>query len=84
MAETIYVLCAVTSIMCAVLLLRGFRRTRVRLLLWSSICFTGLAANNLILFTDLVMVPGVDLALYRALAALSGLVPLVAGLVWES
>ncbi|MGK2935600.1 MAG: DUF5985 family protein [Gemmatimonadaceae bacterium] len=33
MIQLVYVLCALTSIACAVLLLRGYFRTRVRLLL---------------------------------------------------
>jgi hypothetical protein len=85
MAETIYLLCAVTSVTCAVLLLRGYRRSRVRLLLWSSLCFGGLAINNVLLFVDLVLLPAtVDLSLPRATAALAGLAPLVFGLIWES
>ena len=39
MAETVYILCALTCMACAVLLLRGYRRSRARFLLWSSICF---------------------------------------------
>jgi hypothetical protein len=85
MAETIYLLCTVTSIACTALLLRGFARTRARILLWSSLCFVGFAVNNLLLFVDLVLVPnGVDLAMERAAVALAGLAPLVFGLVWES
>jgi hypothetical protein len=83
-AEIIYLLCAITSVACAVLLLRGYRRTRVRLLLWSSVCFVGLATNNVILFIDLVALPATDLSLLRSAAALAGLAPLVFGLVWES
>lgn len=85
MAESIYLLCAVTSVACALLLLRGFARTRVRLLFWSSLCFVGLALNNLLLFVDLVLLgPEVDLAPVRAAAALFGLSAMVFGLVWES
>lgn len=84
MVEAIYVLCGVTSVVCAVLLLRGFARTHVRLLLWSGLCFVGLALNNVLLVVDLIVVPGIDLSLYRGAFALGGLVPLVFGLVWES
>jgi hypothetical protein len=84
MAETIYLLCAVASLTCAVLLLRSFTRTRARILLWSSLCFVGLALNNLLLFVDLVVLPHADLALARSGAALFGLAPLVFVLVWES
>jgi Family of unknown function (DUF5985) len=84
MAETIYLLCAVASLACAVLLLRGFSRTGARILLWSSLCFVGLVLNNLLLFVDLVLLPHSDLALARSGAALLGLAPLVFALVWES
>jgi len=85
MAEAIYLLCAVTSVACTALLLRGYLRTRARILLWSSLCFIGLTLNNLLLFVDLVLIPtGVELSVERAAVALAGLLPLVAGLVWEA
>jgi hypothetical protein len=51
-AETVYLLCAIASLLCAIALLRTYLRRRSRVLLWSSLCFVGLAANNAILFTD--------------------------------
>jgi hypothetical protein len=85
MAEAIYLLCAITSVICAVLLLRGFARTGVRFLFWSSICFIGLAANNLLVLVDLVLlVREVDLAMERGVAAFLGLAALIFGLVSES
>lgn len=84
MAEAIYVLCALTSIVCAGLLMRGFARSGVRILLWSSCCFVGLALNNLLLLVDVMVLPDTPLALARGVAALAGLAPLVFGLVWES
>jgi hypothetical protein len=53
--QAVYVLCALTSFACAWLLLQGYRRTRSRLLLWSCISFVALAANNALLFVDLVI-----------------------------
>jgi hypothetical protein len=84
MAEFVYTLCAATSIICAVLLIRSFRRTRTPLLLWSSLCFAGLALNNMLLLIDLVFVPAVDLSILRGSVALAGLLVLLFGLVWES
>ena len=84
MAETIYVLCALTSAVCAVLLLRGWTRTRVRLLFWSGLCFAGLAVNNVLLFVDLVLLPtAFDLAVPRSLTALASMAVLVVGLILE-
>jgi hypothetical protein len=84
MAEIVYVLCAATSILCAGLLFRGYRATRTRLLFWSSLCFAGLAVNNVLLFIDLIMVPDIDLFIWRAAAAFAGLSILVYGLIWDS
>jgi hypothetical protein len=85
MIETVYILCALTSVVCAALLFRGYRKTRTTLLFWSSICFVGLAANNVLLFVDRVVLPTqVDLNLPRTILALFALLVLLFGLVWES
>lgn len=91
MAEAVYILCAVTSIACAVMLLRGYSRTKASFLLWSSLCFIGLAINNALLFVDLVLYAGVDLnflgvglVIWRSVAALIGLILLLFGLVWDA
>ncbi|CAA9336327.1 MAG: hypothetical protein AVDCRST_MAG89-2401 [uncultured Gemmatimonadetes bacterium] len=84
MATLVYALCALTSLACAVLLLRGYARTRVRLLLWSGLCFAGLALNNTILLVDMRVVPEIDLSVWRTLPALAGVVILLYGLVWET
>ncbi|MGA7538785.1 MAG: DUF5985 family protein [Steroidobacteraceae bacterium] len=85
MAQAIYILCAITSILCAVLLLRGYRATRTRLLFWASLCFVFLAVNNVILYLDLVVLPArVDLFWYRNTAAVIGMLLLMFGLTWES
>jgi hypothetical protein len=84
MAEAIYILCAATSLACAVLLCRGYLRTRARFLLWSGLCFLALAVNNALLFIDLVVLPERDLSLARSLTALAGLLLLLYGLIWDS
>jgi hydrogenase/urease accessory protein HupE len=84
MAETVYMLCALTSTLCATLLIRSYRATRTRLLLLSSLSFVGLALNNVLLFVDLVMVPDVDLAVGRSLIAFAALLVLVYALIWET
>jgi hypothetical protein len=83
-AESVYLLCAATSLVAAALLLRYYRRRRSSLLLWSFVGFTGLAANNVLLFIDLTVLPGVDLSLTRSLAGAAGLLALVYGLVSET
>jgi Family of unknown function (DUF5985) len=84
MATLVYALCALTSLACAVLLLRGYLTNRVRLLLWAGLCFAGLALNNILLFIDFRVVPEVDLSLWRSLPAVVGVVLLLYGLVWET
>jgi hypothetical protein len=84
MAEAVYLLCAGTSVICALLLFRGYRASRTRLLFWSSLCFAGLAANNVLLFLDLVVITELDLSLWRSLVGLVALMLLIFGLVWES
>lgn len=83
MPLTIYALCALTSSLCAGLLIRDYRRVRLRLLMWLSLCFIGLAINNILLVIDLIT-PGIDLSLWRSAAALAGLIVLLAGLAWEA
>lgn len=83
MTEAVYILCALTSAMCAVLLLRAWRRNPMRLLLYSGLCFLWLALNNAILCIDLVLVPGTDLALARTLSSLMGAGTLLYGLIWD-
>ena len=84
MATVVYALCALTSLACAVLLLRGYRASRVRLLLWSGLCFCGLALNNILLLIDKRVVPDMDLSLWRSIPALAGVALLLYGLVWET
>jgi hypothetical protein len=84
LATAIYLLCALTSIACAALLLRGYSQTRVRLLFWSGLCFVGLALNNILLVVDLKVLPEIDLEFWRAVPALAGVAALLYGLVWET
>jgi heme/copper-type cytochrome/quinol oxidase subunit 4 len=84
MGTVVFALCALTSAACAFLLLRGYGRSGARLLLWSGLCFVGLALNNLLLFFDMRVVPDTDLSVWRTLPAMIGLGVLLYGLVWES
>lgn len=85
MAAAVYVLCALTSLACAVLLLRGYRHRGVRLLLWSGLAFIGFTVGNVMLVVDRIVVgPGLDLSLWRSLPVLAGLTVLIYGLVWDT
>jgi uncharacterized protein DUF5985 len=83
MAEVVYILCTATSILCAVLLFRSYRASRTRLLFWSSLCFVGLALNNVLLILDLYFVSS-DLFYLRTWIALGAMAMLIYGLIWSS
>jgi hypothetical protein len=84
-AAAVYVLCALTSLACAILLLRAYSARAVRLLLWSGLAFVGFALGNVMLVVDRVITgPDVDLALWRSLPVLAGLAVLIYGLVWDA
>lgn len=83
-AAAVFLACAITSVLCVVLLVRGWLLTRSRLLLWSSLGFFGLALNNIILVVDRLMIPDADLALVRAVAAFLGVLVLLTGCIWDA
>lgn len=84
MQQVIYILCALTSLLCAVLLFRGHARTGLQLLFWSAMCFSALAITNAMLFLDLVIYPGVDLRPWRGGVTLVGFGMLLYGLIVEA
>lgn len=79
----VYLLCTATALACCVLLLRGYTRSRVRLLLWCGLCFLALAVENLLLFIDLILVPERDLTVFHISSALIGVALLLYGLIFE-
>lgn len=84
MAEAVYILGALTTLSCAVLLMRGYVRGHSRLLLWSSLCFFGLTVSNILVFLDIVIFIKVDLYLWRLASAAIAMMLLMYGLIWES
>jgi hypothetical protein len=83
MKPAAYILCTLVSLICAVLLLRGYIRGRHRLLLWSGLCFSGLTLANALVFVDLVMLPHVDLYLVRETTTALSVLVLLFGMIWE-
>lgn len=84
MGAIVYTLCALTSLACAILLFRGYKQNKYRLLLWSSIGFFGFFMNNTLLYVDLVMLPStIDLSIVRTIPALIGMIVLVYGLITD-
>jgi hypothetical protein len=82
-ATLVYLLCFLTSLACAVLLMRAFRRSRSRLLFWTGLGFCGLTLSNLLLVADLVVWAGIDLWILRQAAAALAIAILLYGFLWE-
>ena len=81
MARIVYVLCGLTSILCAGLLYRRYRSSRSAPLLWSTWGFVCLALTNILLFVDLVVFPEIDLRHLRSMLTLAGMLMLIYGLL---
>lgn len=81
MPGLVYILCAITSLLSAVLLLRGALKRRVGLLFWSSLCFFAMAINNGLLYINFVVLPDIDLLLATRIATVTGIVLLNVGLI---
>jgi hypothetical protein len=81
---TIYLMCVATSLLCAYLLARAYRRGRTKLLIWSALCFVLLAISNLVLAVDVLLLPTIDLTMLRLLTSLAAVVVLLYGFIWEA
>lgn len=85
MANVVYILCGLTSFLCAAMLYRGYRTSRARFLLWSSLCFVFLTLGNILLAVDLVVLPTtVDLSIWRTIPTFIGLMILLYGMIWDA
>jgi hypothetical protein len=83
MAAALYIATCLTTLLCAILLLRAYAHVRKRLLLWSGLCFVGLTVSNFLVFLDLVVIRS-DLYTYRLATAVIAMALLLYGLIWES
>ena len=83
MAMLIYTLCALTCLIAAALLLRGYARTRYRLLFWSGLCFVMLSVSNWLNVADRLLPPQLDLIPERLFTAVAALALMLFGLIWE-
>jgi hypothetical protein len=82
-APIVYLLCFATSAACALLLARRYRRSGMRLLLWSALCFGLLAVNNLFVIVDLLLIRSIDLGVVRLFLSLVAVVILLFGFIWD-
>jgi hypothetical protein len=80
----VFVLCVLTSAICAALLFRHYAKVRTRLLLWSAFCFALLTANNLFVLADIVLFPDINLTPFRQFSSLAAVTVLLCGFIWET
>jgi hypothetical protein len=80
----VYLMCVATSLLCAYLLARAYRRGRTKLLIWSALCFTLLAVNNLVVAADVLLLPTIDLTVVRLMTSLAAVAVLLYGFIWEA
>jgi len=83
MAESVYLLCGLTSTLCACLLYRQYRATRIPLLFWSTLCFAFMALSNILLFVDIILLPNIDLSPIRHGLTLTAAIVILFGLIRE-
>jgi len=83
MAAIIYTLCTLTSLLCAVLLLRSYFRSKYRLLYWAGICFVGITLNNMLLVADKLIFPNIDLFPFRVAVGFLALCFFMYGLIFD-
>lgn len=81
----VYSLCALTCLLCTVLLLRGYREDRQRLQLLMSLCFAGMTVNNVLLPIDKVWTgTDIDLSIVRSAVGFASMAALLLILIWEA
>jgi uncharacterized membrane protein len=84
MATASYLLCVTTALVCAVLLMRAYRRHRTSLLYWAACCFAGLSLTNALVIVDLLVVRDLDLHPLRLIVGVASVLLLLFGMVWEA
>ncbi len=82
----VYILCALTSLICAILLFRSYRSVQTRMIFWTALCFFLIFVNNILMILDTVVFPGpaIDLSPYRLATSIVAGVSITYGLVWDS
>ena len=83
MDALVYILCTATAVSCGLLLLRGYRHSHARLLLWSGLFFLLLSVENALLLSDKILFPSIDLSLWRPPVGLVAVMVLLFGMIWE-
>ena len=83
-SDFVYILGIFVTGASAVLLSRGYARSHQRLLLWSAICFYGLAISNVLVLLDAITPPQLNFYPWRLATAAIAMAALIYGLIWEA
>ncbi|MEP6883581.1 MAG: DUF5985 family protein [Gammaproteobacteria bacterium] len=83
MIQTMYALCALVSVACAAFSLQQYLANGSKFLRWATLCFMGLAVNNILIYLDDILHRGGDFFMWRAAAALAGMTAFIYGLIWD-
>jgi uncharacterized membrane protein len=81
MPEVTYVICTLTSLASAVLMLRAIRGPGSRLVFWGAVFFLGMAVNNIALFANAMV--EADWSVVPNIIMLASVAALLYGLVWD-
>jgi hypothetical protein len=81
MAEATYIICTLTSLASAVLMMRAVRGPGGRLLFWGAVFFLGMAANNIALFANALT--DADWSVVPNVIMLVSVAALLYGLIWD-
>ena len=85
MGSVVYILCALTSLGCTILLFGRYNKTSVNLLFWSALAFLSFTITNILLFVDLVLLgPNFDLSIWRNVCTLAGIAVLLYALIKDN
>jgi hypothetical protein len=84
LSALVYLLCFLTSALCAGLLFRQHRRSATPVLVWSTACFVLLALSNLLVVIDRLVMPDVSLRTIRLGVTLLAVSVLLYGFIWEA
>lgn len=79
----VYLLCFLTSVACAALLVRQYIVSKSPILLWSAACFVCLALANLFVVLDMLVLRDVDLRPARVWMTFIAVCVLLFGFIWE-
>ena len=84
LADLVYLLCFLASVLCAGLLVRQYAATRTPVLLWSAGCFVLLALSNLLVVIDQLILTESSLRPPRLILTLLAVSVLLSGFIWEA